>query len=99
MLVRVVLPYHLKNLAKTDSEVQVEVEGELTQRTLLDALESQYPVLKGTIRDHATGNRRPLIRFFACAEDISHNPPETPLPNAIADGTEPFLIIGAIAGG
>ncbi len=99
MPVRVVLPYHLKNLAKTSSEVQVEVEGDLTQGALLDALESQYPVLRGTIRDHATGKRRPLIRFFACAEDVSHEPPDTPLPHAIADGTEPFLIVGAIAGG
>ena len=99
MLVRVVLPYHLKNLAKTDSEIQIEVDAPLTQRTLLDALEARPPVLKGTIRDHTTGQRRPLLRFFTCAQDISHDPPDTPLPNAVADGSEPFLIVGAIAGG
>lgn len=97
--IRVVLPAHLRSLARSGYEVQVEVDGEATQRTLLDALEAQYPVLRGTIRDHSTQARRPFVRFFAGEEDLSHEPPDAPLPGAVASGAEPFLIIGAIAGG
>ncbi|MGE3316701.1 MAG: MoaD/ThiS family protein [Planctomycetaceae bacterium] len=97
--VRVVLPGHLRTLAKVGSEVELVVEGKLTQRSLLDALEERFPVLRGTIRDHGTLRRRPFIRFFACEQDLSHDPAETPLPEAVASGREPFLVIGAIAGG
>jgi len=98
-MIRVVLPHHLRTLARVGSEVQLELNGEVTQRTILDALETRYPVLHGTIRDHSTRKRRPLVRFFACGEDISHEPLDTPLPDAIATGAEPFFIMGAIAGG
>ncbi len=99
MTVRVVLPAHLRTLADVGGEVAVDVAGPITQRTVLDALEGRYPVLRGTIRDHVTHARRPLVRFFACDEDVSHESPETPLPDAVAKGTEPFLIVGAMAGG
>jgi hypothetical protein len=98
-MIRVVLPYHLRNLARVDGEVQLEVEGQATLRSVLDALEARYPVLRGTIRDHVTLKRRPFVRFFACKEDLSLEPPETKLPDAVATGAEPFLIVGAIAGG
>jgi hypothetical protein len=97
--VRVRLPAHLRALVRMDGEVRVEVEGGVTQRSVLDALEARYPALRGTIRDHATGSRRPLVRFFACAEDLSHEPPDAPLPQAVSEGTEPLIILGAIAGG
>jgi hypothetical protein len=97
--IRVVLPYHLRNLAKVPGEVEVSVEGPVTQRSILDALEAKHPVLCGTIRDYGTLKRRPLIRFYACAEDVSLDPPDAPLPEAIASGTEPFLVVGSIAGG
>ena len=98
-MIRVVLPFHLRTLAKIDGEVTLEVAGPVTQRSVLDALEARYPMLRGTIRDHVTLKRRPMLRFFACEEDLSHDPPDTPLPAAIASGAEPFLIVGAIAGG
>ena len=98
-MIRVVLPAHLRTLAHVDGEVQLEIEGRVSQRSVLDALEARYPMLKGTIREHATQQRRPFLRFFACEEDLSHESPDAPLPEAIANGTEPFLIIGAIAGG
>ena len=98
-MIRVVLPYHLRMLAQVGTEVQFPVEGRVTQRSVLDALESRYPMLRGTIRDHVTQMRRPLLRFFACKEDLSHESPDTPLPDAVASGTEPFFVIGAIAGG
>ncbi len=98
-MIRVVLPYHLRTLANVGSEVQVEVEGSVSQRSILDALETRYPTLRGTIRDQTTGERRPLVRFFACEEDWSHESPDTPLPGKVASGEEPFFIIGAIAGG
>jgi hypothetical protein len=98
-MIRVVLPYHLRTLARVEGEVQVAVEGRATQRSVLDALEARYPVLRGTIRDHVTGQRRPMLRFFACKEDLSHEPPDAPLPDAVASGVEPFFVIGAIAGG
>ena len=98
-MIRVILPAHLRTLAKVDGEVQLDVEGQVTQRSVLDALEARYPVLCGAIRDHVTQKRRPFIRFFACEEDLSHEPPDAPLPGAVASGAEPFLIIGAIAGG
>ena len=98
-MIRVVLPQHLQALARVGSEVQVDVAGEPTLGAVIDALEASYPVLCGTIRDHATLKRRPFVRYFACAEDVSHDPPETPLPEAVAKGTEPFLIVGALAGG
>lgn len=98
-MIRVVLPQHLRTLASVGSEVQLEVEGQATQRSVLDALEARYPMLCGTIRDHVTKQRRPFLRFFACEEDLSHDPPDTPLPEAVVSGKEPFLIIGAIAGG
>lgn len=98
-MVRVVLPHHLRTLARVDGEVQLDVCGPLSSKSVLDALESKYPVLRGTIRDHTTQQRRPLVRFFACGEDISHQSADTPLPEAIAKGTEPFFIMGAIAGG
>ena len=98
-MIRVLLPQHLRTLARVEGEVQLEVEDPVTQRTVLDALEARYPTLKGTIRDHDTFARRPFLRFFACEEDLSHESPDTPLPTSIATGAEPFLIIGAIAGG
>ena len=98
-MIRVVLPFHLRTLAQVDDEVTLDVQGEVTQRSVLDALEAKYPVLRGTIRDHNTGKRRAFIRFFACEEDLSHEPPDTPLPEAVASGEEPFCVIGAIAGG
>ncbi len=98
-MIRVVLPTHLRTLAHIDGDVALEVEGEVTQRSVLDALESRYPVLRGTIRDHVTRRRRPFIRFFACEEDLSHESPDTPLPESVASGAEPFLVVGAIAGG
>jgi sulfur-carrier protein len=99
MMIRVELPQHLRTLAKVGREVQLEIEGQLTQRTVLDTLEAQYPMLRGTIRDHDTQQRRPFLRFFACEQDLSHEAPDAPLPDAVASGAEPFLIIGAIAGG
>jgi sulfur-carrier protein len=98
-MIRVVLPPHLRTLAKADYEVSLEIEGAITQRSVLEALEARYPVLCGTIRDHVTQRRRPFIRFFACEEDLSHELPDAPLPDAVARGTEPFMIVGAIAGG
>jgi hypothetical protein len=98
-MIRVVLPAHLRTLSKTGGEVQVEVAGPVTIRSVLDALEAAYPMLQGTVRDHVTGQRRPFVRFFACGEDLSHDPTDTPLPEPIASGKEPLLIIGAIAGG
>jgi sulfur-carrier protein len=98
-MIRVILPTHLRTLARSGAEVTLEVESPVTQRTVLDALEARYPMLRGTIRDHVTSQRRPMIRFFACTEDLSHEPPDAPLPGAVASGAEPFWIIGAIAGG
>ncbi len=98
-MIRVILPQHLRTLAHVGSEVQLEVDGELTLRSVLDALEACYPMLRGTIRDQVTLQRRPFLRFFACEEDLSHEPPDAPLPDAVASGKEPFIIIGAIAGG
>jgi molybdopterin synthase sulfur carrier subunit len=98
-MIRVVLPQHLRTLARVDSEVELEVDGNITAKAILDSLEAKYPVLRGTIRDHVTQKRRPLVRFFACGQDISHDRPETSLPEAIVKGTEPFFIMGAIAGG
>ena len=98
-MVRVVLPQHLRTLARVSGEVTLEIEGLVTQRTVLDALESRYPMLRGTVRDHVTHKRRPFVRFFACGEDLSHESPDTPLPDAIVSGNEPFLIVGAMAGG
>lgn len=98
-MIRVVLPPHLKTLAHVDGEVTLEITGSITQRSVLDALEERYPMLRGTIRDHLTKQRRPFLRFFACAEDLSHEPPDAPLPEAVASGAEPFMVIGAIAGG
>ncbi|HZL86290.1 MAG TPA: MoaD/ThiS family protein [Candidatus Krumholzibacteria bacterium] len=98
-MILVVLPPHLRTLARVSAEVQLEIEGPVTLATVLDALESRYPMLRGTIRDHATQERRPFLRFFACEEDLSHEPPDTPLPDPVATGREPFFIIGAIAGG
>jgi hypothetical protein len=98
-MIRVVLPLHLRTLARVDSEVTLEVDGPITQRAILDALEARYPVLCGTIRDHATHERRPYLRFFACEEDWSHAPPDAPLPSSVSSGAEPFLVIGAMAGG
>ena len=98
-MIRVILPPHLRNLAHVGSELMLEVEGQVTQRSVLDALEARYPMLRGTIRDHVTQQRRPFLRFFACEEDLSHEPPDAPLPDAVAVGKEPFIVIGAIAGG
>jgi molybdopterin synthase sulfur carrier subunit len=98
-MIRVVLPPHLRTLAKVTAEVKLELDGPATQRSVLDALEALYPMLRGTIRDHVTQQRRPFMRFFACEEDLSLVPPDTPLPDAVASGAEPFLIVGAIAGG
>jgi hypothetical protein len=98
-MIRVQLPQHLRTLAKVQGEVQLEIEGPITQRSVLDALEARYPMLKGTIRDHVTQQRRAFMRFFACEEDLSHESPDSPLPDAVVNGKEPFLVIGAIAGG
>lgn len=98
-MIRVELPQHLRTLAKVGREVQLEVPGAVTLRSVLDALEARYPMLQGTIRDHGTSQRRPFLRFFACEQDFSHEPPDTPLPEAVASGKEPLLVIGAIAGG
>jgi hypothetical protein len=98
-MIRVELPYHLRNLAKIDGQVQLDVQGTATISSVLDMLEARYPMLEGTIRDHVTKQRRAFLRFFACEEDLSHEPPDTPLPEAVASGKEPLLIIGAIAGG
>jgi sulfur-carrier protein len=98
-MIRVVLPQHLRTLARVGSEVKVEIAGQVTQRAVIDALEARYPMLGGTIRDYTTQERRPFLRFFACAEDLSHELPDTPLPDAVASGSEPFIILGAIAGG
>jgi len=98
-MIRVMLPYHLRTLARVEGEVTLEVAGEVTQGSLLDALEARFPVLRGTIRDQVTQQRRPYVRFFACEQDLSHEPADTPLPEAVAIGSEPFLVVGAIAGG
>jgi hypothetical protein len=98
-MIRVELPFHLRTLAKIQGEVQLEVESPITQRAILDALEARYPVLRGTIRDQATGRRRAFLRFYACEEDLSNEPPDAPLPAAVVSGAEPFLVIGALAGG
>jgi molybdopterin synthase sulfur carrier subunit len=98
-MIRVILPAHLRNLAKVSGEVQLQVEGPVTQRSVLDALEGRYPMLLGTIRDQVTGQRRPFVRFFACSEDLSHESPDALLPEPVASGAEPFLLVGAIAGG
>jgi len=98
-MIRIVLPYHLRSLAHISAEVQLEVAGPVTQRSVLDALEARYPMLRGTIRDHVTQQRRPMLRFFACEEDLSHEAPDAPLPAAVASGAEPFFVVGAIAGG
>ncbi|MEN3360087.1 MAG: sulfur-carrier protein [Mycobacteriales bacterium] len=98
-MIRVVLPAHLRALAHVDREVRLEVAGAPTQRLVLDALEEQYPMLRGTIRDQVTGQRRAFVRFFACEQDLSHEPPDTPLPEPVATGAEPFLVVGAMAGG
>jgi len=98
-MIRVVLPFHLRNLARVEGEVELEVASPITVRATLDALEAKYPVLRGTIRDHGTMKRRPFIRFFACKEDLSLEPPETLLPEAVVNGSEPFLVVGAMAGG
>jgi len=98
-MIRVVLPAHLRTLARVDGEVELQVDGPVTQRSVLDALEARYPMLRGTIRDHVTQQRRAFVRFFACQQDLSHEPPDAPLPDAAALGVEPFLVVGAIAGG
>jgi molybdopterin synthase sulfur carrier subunit len=98
-MIRVVLPTHLRRLARVDGEVELEVAGEVTQQSVLAALEARYPTLRGTIRDQVTQRRRPFVRFFACAEDLSHEAPDAPLPAAVATGAEPFVIVGAMAGG
>jgi len=98
-MIRVVLPAHLRTLARITSDVELEIEGPVTQRSVLDALEARYPALSGTLRDHVTQVRRPFVRFFACEQDLSHESPDTPLPEAVAKGVEPFLVVGAIAGG
>jgi len=98
-MIRVELPAHLRTLARVDGEVTLVIAGAVTQRAVLDALEARYPVLQGTIRDHSTHTRRPFLRFFACEQDLSHEPPDAPLPDAVAKGTEPFLVVGAMAGG
>jgi hypothetical protein len=98
-MIQVVLPAHLRTLARVDGDVKLEVQGQATQRSVLDALETKYPMLQGAIRDHVTQQRRPYIRFFACSEDLSHQSPDAPLPDQVVAGTEPFFIVGAIAGG
>jgi len=97
--IRIVLPPHLRTLAAVGHEVQIQLAGQATQRSVLDALEAEYPMLRGTIRDHVTLRRRPFVRFFACEEDLSHDPPDTPLPDAVRSGAEPYLVVGAMAGG
>jgi sulfur-carrier protein len=98
-MIRVVLPQHLRTLARVGEEVELQVPGRPTQRSVLDALEARYPVLRGTIRGHTTLERRPFVRFFACEQDLSHDPPDTPLPEPVASGAEPFMVVGAMAGG
>jgi hypothetical protein len=98
-MIRVILPGHLRTLARITGEVKLEVEGPVTQRSVLDALEARYPMLRGTIRDHVTQERRPMLRFFACEGDLSHEDPDAPLPDAVASGEEPFWVVGAVAGG
>jgi len=98
-MIRVILPPHLRNLAQIEGEVRVEVKGQATQRSVLDAIDARYPMLRGTIRDHVTQKRRALLRFYACQVDLSNEPPDAPLPNAVQNGEEPFLIIAAVAGG
>ena len=98
-MIRVILPFHLRTLASVGSELNLEIDGPITQRSVLDALEASYPMLRGTIRDQITLGRRPFLRFFACEEDLSHQSPDAPLPDAVASGKEPFIVIGAIAGG
>jgi sulfur-carrier protein len=98
-MIRVTLPPHLRKLAHVDGEVKLDIGGPITQRSILDALEARYPMLQGTIRDHVTQRRRAFVRFFACGEDLSHETPDAPLPDAVATGNEPFMIVGAIAGG
>jgi len=98
-MIRLILPFHLRTLAHTDAEVTLAVDGPVTQRSVLDALEARYPMLRGAIRDHVTQQRRPFLRFFACEEDLSHESPDAPLPEPVASGKEPFIVIGAIAGG
>jgi sulfur-carrier protein len=98
-MIRVVLPFHLRNLAQVGSELTIELDGPATQRAVLDALEARYPMLRGTIRDHVTKQRRPFLRFFACEQDLSHESPDAPLPDAVASGVEPFIVLGALAGG
>ena len=98
-MIRVVLPAHLRTLAKIQGEVQLDIEGSATQRSVIDALEARYPMLSGTIRDHVTQQRRPYVRFFACEQDLSHESPDAPLPEAVVTAAEPFLIVGAVAGG
>ena len=98
-MIRVVLPAHLRSLARVNGEVMLNIEGQATQRSVLDALEACYPALRGTLRDHVTQQRRPFVRFFACGQDLSHESPDTPLPEAVVSGAEPFLVVGAIAGG
>jgi len=98
-MIRVVLPAHLRTLARVGGEVKVDVAGRVTQRSVLDALEAAYPMLRGTIRDRVTQQRRPFLRFFACEQDLSHEPPDAPLPDAVAEGVEPYLVVGAMAGG
>ena len=98
-MIRIVLPAHLRTLARTAGEVTLDVQGQVTQRSVLDALEAKYPMLRGTLRDQMTQQRRPFVRFFACEQDLSHESPDAPLPDVVASGAEPFLIVGAIAGG
>jgi sulfur-carrier protein len=98
-VIRIVLPAHLRTLARVDGEVILTVDGDVTQRSVLDALEVRFPALQGTMRDHVTQKRRPYVRFFACEEDLSHERPDAPLPRAVAEGSEPFLVVGAMAGG
>ena len=98
-MIRVVLPAHLRTLARVNGEVTLDVQGQVTQRSVIAALETSYPMLRGTIRDHVTERRRPFVRFFACEQDLSHQSPDAPLPDAIATGAEPFLVVGAMAGG
>ena len=98
-MVRIELPQHLRTLARVGTEISVDVQGQVTQRSIIDAIEASYPMLRGTIRDYATDRRRPFLRFFACCEDLSHELPDVPLPDAVASGAEPFLIVGALAGG
>ncbi len=99
MMIRLILPPHLRTLAGVNGDVELEVAGPVTQRSVLDALEARYPMLRGTIRDHVTQQRRPFLRFFACEQDLSHESPDAPLPDAVVSGTEPFIVLGAIAGG